>query len=99
MKSFFGKINLVRNFTSNFVEIVKPMQRMIHKYVEFKWMDEGNKSFKKIKTTISQAHVLCNSDFSNFFYLYTFASDQSLAVVLNQKDDENNEAPICKFQS
>jgi hypothetical protein len=31
MQSFFGKINFVRKFTSNFIEIIKPLQKMIKK--------------------------------------------------------------------
>jgi hypothetical protein len=38
--------------------------------------------------------VLRSPDFNREFFLYTFASDQSLVVVLTQKNDANNEAPI-----
>jgi hypothetical protein len=31
MQSFFGQINLVRKFTSDFIEIIKPLQNMIRK--------------------------------------------------------------------
>jgi hypothetical protein len=72
MQSFFGRINFVRKFTPDFAETVKPLQRMIHKDVEFKWTDEGKESFKNIKTSISQAPVLHNPDFNKDFYLYTF---------------------------
>jgi hypothetical protein len=34
-------------------------------------------------------------DFSQDFTLYTFASDHSYAVVLTQKNTENNEVPIA----
>jgi hypothetical protein len=64
MQYFFGRINFVRQFTPNFVEIVKPLQRMIHKDVEFKWTDEGKEYFKTIKTSISQALILHNLDFN-----------------------------------
>ena len=37
MQYFLGKINFVRRFISNFVEIVKPQQEMIKKYSNFKW--------------------------------------------------------------
>jgi hypothetical protein len=40
MQSFFGKINFVRKFTLDFPETIKPLQKMIHKDVEFKWDDE-----------------------------------------------------------
>jgi hypothetical protein len=33
-------------------------------------------------------------DFNRDFFLYTFTSDQSLAAVLTQKDDDNNEALV-----
>jgi hypothetical protein len=38
--------------------------------------------------------VLQSPDFSKYFFLYTFASNQSLATVLTQKNDDNNEAPV-----
>ena len=40
MQSFLGKINFVRRFISNFVEIVKPLQEMIKKDANFKWSKE-----------------------------------------------------------
>jgi hypothetical protein len=94
MQYFFRKINFVRKFTPDFAETVKPLQKMIRKDAEFKW-DEGRRgSFNNTKTTISRARVLRRPEFSKDFFLYTFASDQSLVAVLTHKDDENNEAPI-----
>jgi hypothetical protein len=61
---------------------------MIRKDVEFKWTEEGKEYFKGIKISISQAPILHNPDFNKDFFLYTFSSDQSLVVVLTQKDDE-----------
>jgi len=94
MQCFFGQINFVRKFTPDFAEIIKPLQKMIHKDAEFKWDDERKNSFNDIKAAISQALVLRSSNFNREFSLYTFASDQSLATVLTQKDDDNNEAPM-----
>jgi hypothetical protein len=94
MQSLFGKINFVRNFTPDFTKTVKPLQRMIRKYTYFKWDEERKCVFNNIKTTVSQAPLLRSPDFSKNFFLYTFASDQSLAAIITQKDYENNEAPI-----
>jgi hypothetical protein len=94
MQSFFGKINFVRNFTLDFTKTIKPLQKMIHKDVEFKWDDERKKAFNNIKTAIFQAPVLRSLNFNKDFFLYTFASDQSLAAVLTQMDDEKNEVLI-----
>jgi hypothetical protein len=98
MQSLFKKINFVRKFTPNFAKIIKPLQKMICKYVKFKWDDERNNAFNDIKNSIYQAPVLRSPDFNKDFFLYTFASDQSLAAVLTQKDDDNNE-DLMSFMS
>jgi hypothetical protein len=67
MQSFFGKINFVRKFTPDFTKTIKPLQKIIHKDVEFKWDDERKSSFRNIKTAISQARALRSLDFRKFF--------------------------------
>jgi hypothetical protein len=94
MQTFIGKINFVRKFTPDFAETIKLLQKMIHKDVEFKWDDEWKRDFSNIKTAISQAPVLRNPNFSKNFFLYTFASDQSLVAVLTRKDDDHNEVSV-----
>ena len=84
----------MRKFTPDFMETIKPLQKMIRKDDEFKWDDERKDSFNNIKTAISQGPVLKSPDFNRDFFLYTFASDQLLAAVLTQKDDDNNEDPM-----
>ena len=37
MQSFLGNINFVRRFVPNFAQIVRPLQDMIKKYIQFKW--------------------------------------------------------------
>jgi hypothetical protein len=58
MQSFFGKINFVRKFTPDFAKIVKPLQKMICRDVDFKWDDEWKYAFNNIKISISQELVL-----------------------------------------
>jgi hypothetical protein len=91
---FFGKINFVRKFTPDFAETIKPLQKMVRKDADFKWDDERKKAFSNIKTAISQSLLLQSPDFGKDFFLYNFASDQLLFVVLTQKDDDKNEAPM-----
>jgi hypothetical protein len=79
MQYLFRKINFVTKFIPNFVEIIKPLQKIFRKDVDFKVEKEA---FNKIKTVISQAPVLHNPNFSKNFFLYTFASDQYLAILL-----------------
>ena len=67
---------------------------MIRKDAKFKWDDERKDAFNNIKAAISRALVLRSPNFNRDFFLYTFASDQSLAVVLTWKDDGNIEASM-----
>jgi hypothetical protein len=51
----FWKINFVRRFVPDFVEIVKPLQQMIKKDVQFKWTSVEKEAFENIKATIVAA--------------------------------------------
>ena len=82
IQSFLGKINFVRRFISDFVEIVKPLQEMIKKGSNFKWTKERKESFDKIKESIAEDPTLQIPNFDMEFILYTFASDHSIVVVL-----------------
>jgi hypothetical protein len=82
MQSFFGKINFVIKFTLDFAKTFKTLQKMIRKDAEFKWDEERKWSFNNIKTRISRAPIPRSPNFIKNFFHYTFASDQSLVVVL-----------------
>ena len=51
-------------------------------------------AFSNIKTSIVHAPSLKSPNFKKYFILYTFAFDDSLAVVLTQKEDGGDEYPI-----
>ena len=89
-----GTINFVRRFVPDFAQIVKPLQQMVKQSVQFKWTDTEKDSFNKIKEEISHAPSLKSIDFEKDFILYTFTSDNSLAILLTQKGELGDEYPI-----
>ena len=89
-----GTINFMRRFVPVFAQIVKPLQQMAKQNVQFKWTDVEKNGFSKIKKSIAHAPSLKSPNFKKDFILYTFASDDSLAAVLTQKEDEGDEYPI-----
>jgi hypothetical protein len=99
MQSFLGQINFVRRFVSSFSEMVKSLQNLIKKNAQYHWGPLENQDFNAIKKAIVDAPSLMSPDFSQDFTLYTFASDHSYAVVLTQKNAENNEVPIAFMSS
>ena len=67
---------------------------MVKQSVQFKWNDLDKNAFSKIKESIAHAPSLKIPNFEKDFILYTFASNDSLAVVLTQKEDGGDEYPI-----
>ena len=93
MQYFMGTINFVRRFVPDFSQIVKPLQQMVKQSVQFKWIDLEKSAFNKIKIAIAHAPSLKSPNFEKDFILYTFASDNSLEVVLTQKEEGGMSTP------
>ena len=94
MQSFMGKINFVRRFIPNFVEMVKPLQNMVKQKAEYKWEATQWEAFESIKEAIANAPSLMSSNFLKEFILYTFATNTSYTAVLTQKNLDGDEVPI-----
>lgn len=97
IQSFLGKINFVRRFIPNFVELVKHITSMLKKGSEIKWTNAKIKSFETIKRAIMEAPTLINPDYNKEFHIFSFASCDTLAAVLLQKYDEGTENPVAFF--
>jgi hypothetical protein len=70
---------------------------MLKKGNEVKWTVESIESFNQIKKALIEAHVLINHDYSKVFLIFSFASFDTVAVVLLQKIDARLEQPISFF--
>lgn len=81
----------------NYAEIVKEITNMLKKENEVHWTKEARESFSRIKETLQEALVLISSDSQRPFQKFSFASLNSIAVVLLQKNDEEKEQPVASF--
>jgi hypothetical protein len=97
VQAFLGKINFLRRFVSNFVEMVKLITTMLRKGNEVKWTVESQNSFDQIKKALTEAPVLISPDYSKDFLIFSFASFDTVVVVLLQKNVEGLEQPISFF--
>jgi hypothetical protein len=71
VQSFLGKINFLRRFISNFVELVKHITTMLRKGNEVKWTAESRNYFDQVKRDLTEA--LCSLALTilrNFLYLF-----------------------------
>jgi hypothetical protein len=97
IQSLLGKINFVRRFVPNFAELVKHITCMLKKGSEIKWTDNARNSFQDIKQAIMESPTLISPDYSKIFYVFSFASYDTVAAVLLQKDDDNLDHPVAFF--
>eukprot|EP00253_Pinus_taeda_P032279 PITA_32279 len=97
IQSFLGKIKFVRRFIPNFAKLVKHITSMLKKGSEIKWTDGARSSFEAIKQAIMEAPTLISPDYTREFYIFSFASYDTLATILLQKNDEGIEHPVAFF--
>jgi hypothetical protein len=97
VQSFLGKNIFLRRFVSNFVELVKYITAMLRKGNEIKWTNESRNYFDQIKKALNEAPFLIIPDYFKDFLIFSFASFDTVAIVLLQKNVEGLEQPIAFF--
>jgi ribonuclease HI len=97
LQSFLGQTNFVHRFIPNYAEIMKPIYKLLKKDVKFEWKEESKRAFETIKTAICEAPVLISPDYDKEFQIFSFASEDTIAGVLLQKNDQGHEQPIAYF--
>ena len=70
---------------------------MLRKESEIKWTKHARNSCEAIKKAIMEAPTLISLDYTKGFYIFSFASYDTVATVLLQKDDEGIDHPIALF--
>jgi len=95
LQSFLGQINFVRKFINNFSESVSLITSMLKKDAVFSWSHEAKVTFKDIKKAITEAPMLKNPDMVKDFIMYAYGVDKSIAAIVAQKDDNNEEHMIA----
>jgi hypothetical protein len=95
VQSFLEKVNFLRRFIPNLVEIIKHINNMLRKGCEIKWNPKPRKYFEDIKVALTKAPVLASPNFAKGFKLFSFSSEHTITGVLLQKYEHNFERPIA----
>jgi hypothetical protein len=77
--------------------VVKHITTILRKGNEVKWNVEPRESFVQIKKALTEALVLINPNYFKDFLIFSFASFDTVGVVLLQKNEEGQEKPISFF--
>jgi hypothetical protein len=94
LQSFLGQTNFVHRFIPNYVEIMKPIYKLLKKDVKFEWNDESKQAFEQIKSAICESLVLISPDYEKDFQIFSFASEDTIVGVLLQKNDQGHDQTI-----
>lgn len=92
-----GMCGFYRRFVPNFAALTGPLTNLLRKDIRWKWSEECQDAFVKIKTILSSALVLRAPDFQKPFMLAVDACDVGVGAVLLQADDEGCEKPAAYF--
>lgn len=94
VRSFLGLAGYYRRFINNFATIAEPLNRLLDaNNTSFKWTEDCEKSFLKMKELLVTAPILCYPDFNKKFVLYTDASNFGMGAVLSQMDENETFSP------
>ncbi len=94
-QSFLGFVNYYREFVQGLSEISYPLKELTKPNREFKWGDEHQECFEKVKSALLQAPLLHQPDEEGEFTLDTDASEVAIAGILSQKKTINGEVKEC----
>ncbi|XP_070025653.1 uncharacterized mitochondrial protein AtMg00860-like [Nicotiana sylvestris] len=86
IRSFLGLAGYYHRFLEGFSSIAAPLTRLTQKGAPFRWSDEYEVSFRKLKTALTTASVLVLSTGSGTYAVYCDASRIGLGAVLIQGD-------------
>jgi hypothetical protein len=89
-----GKTNFSRRFIPSYAELKKGFTRLLKKGYDFVWDDTENKAFEASKLTLTHTPLLFPPDCSQDYFLYIVSSDSTIAMVLVQEDDSDDEHVI-----
>ena len=78
-------------------ELLRNITNMLNKEQGVKWTLEAKKSFELVKQVLTKTPVLISPNFSKYFYIFSFASEHTIVVVLLQKNPQGQEQPIAFF--
>ena len=97
VQAFLGFANFYRRFIFGFSKIASPLTRLTRKDTSFKWTQDAQIAFEKLKNSFTTAPVLAHFDPEKAIIVETDASDYVSAGILSQYDSSNTLRPVAYF--
>ena len=99
IRAFIGLSGYYRRHVPHFAELTKPLTSLTKKEVPFKWTNEHQKVFEKLKQILSTEPLLIYPDFTQPFIVACDASTKAVGAVLSQlRNGEEKPIAFCSRQ-
>ena len=85
LRRFIGMINYYRDVWRGRSHYLEPLTQMVGKRSNFKWGNEQQQAFDKLKSIVSEETMLRFPNFRQEFVIHTDASDYQLGAVVSQE--------------
>ena len=92
LQSFIGMINFYKEMWRSRAEVLKSLTNKTGKGTKFRWTEEMQMAFDKIKTVIAEDVMLVYPDYNQTFHVHTHASKFQMGGVVSQ-----NKTPVAFF--
>ncbi len=100
---YLGMCGYYRKYCKNFSDVVAPrdvvapLTGLLKKGIDYRWTEDCQTAFDKVKSLLMNAPVLVAPDFQKPFKLYCDASDVGVGAVLTQEASDGFEHPISYY--
>ena len=84
IQGFLGFCNFYRRFIKEYGHIARPLNTLTHKGILYKWMEQCQEAFERLKWAILKAPILQYYDYELPTMVETDASNGVVARVLSQ---------------
>ena len=93
IRSFIGMVSWYSKVIPYLADISAPLIALTKKYARFKWTDQCQQAFDKLKESLTSVPLLAFPDPTKGYTLYTDASETAIGAVLVQKCDGEEWVP------
>lgn len=94
---FIGMIGYYRRFCENFAQVSAPLTDLLSTKRTYKWSDECQLSFEKLKSVLASAPVLQAPNMNEPFTISVDASDRGVGAILLQPGSNRLLHPVCYY--